>query len=504
MERDIILDLALLPRRVKTCPKCEKRLANKPAILRVGIPKQPNYVEVILLFCSTCNEYYGSEFLVSGVKIRVATMLKKEKKKVRVPHHFYHETNTASKLANEYPQEQAQSSKEPIKKLKSHHAADVVPASTEQYIELGGETVRTIPWSLMRSKKTKRNVLVTLHEFTKCPNCRRALFGGHIAFIPISENKCVECELSVCRVCDLYYSEKTSFVMDLAQKCIDKGNFFIDSTYLHDIQNYQNNVALHKLRSAYCRFIICTSSRVLTYTIVTNLSEESLEDNVLHYCRPLALELLTAHVLKSDTIDLEGIEYIIQRCDYLNHEDARMKILRPDDRIYVEKRSNGGYYDPDEHVIFVDGLVFCEKSNHLELLRMSYDTSTKEYFVDTRLYHAFIRQHGYPIVGYCSNSGGFGELKVESLLHQLGYNVNQKDALTSAERQQMLARFVDLGFVSVSSVVNLLVSLIHRNGTRSPISKAKWEEDLKFISNYKINHERFAFVERITQATRKK
>jgi len=206
-------------------------------------------------------------------------------------------------------------------------------------------------------------------------------------------------------------------------------------------------------------------------------------------------------VLHQSVVTLDDAEYVIQSCDFLDHEDLKMRIVRPDDEVEVEKKKNGGFYEANPSYSLVDGLVFCEKTQRLELLRMTYDESMDLYYVDPLIYRSFKQQYGLPIVSIHSPDDGNREFRTESVLHQLGYNVNEKSGLTAAERHEMLARFIDLGFVTVSSIVTLLTMLIKRNGVQKAGSKIKWEEDLAFISDYKVCHDRFAFVKRVRNAT---
>ena len=291
-------------------------------------------------------------------------------------------------------------------------------------------------------------------------------------------------------------------MQDLAVKCVDSDAFSVDSTYLQDIERCRQNMNSRRLTTAYCRFILCSMDNVEIYTIITNMSEESIEEHILHYGRPAARDLLTAAVLHQSVVILDDAEYVIQSCDFLEHEDLKMRIVRPDDEVEVEKKKNGGFYEANSSYSLVDGLVFCEKTRRLELLRMTYDASMDLYYVDPLIYRSFKQQYGLPIVSIHSPDDGNREFRTESVLHQLGYNVNEKSCLTAAERHEMLARFVDLGFVTVSSIVNLLTMLIKRNGVQKAESKIKWQEDLAFISNYKVCHDRFAFVERIRNAAR--
>lgn len=173
-------------------------------------------------------------------------------------------------------------------------------------------------------------------------------------------------------------------------------------------------------------------------------------------------------------------------------------ILTPSTLVEVRTKKNGGYYSPNENIVLMHGLVFCEHSNRLEAIRVSYDECNQIYFVDNRIYNEFCRKHGLPIVRYARKSRGeYTDLQDESLLHMLGYNVNAKEGLSDQTRQNMLARFVELGFVEVRQIVHLLQSLIKRNGVDNPTSKEKWMKDLDFIINYKADPDRFVFISKI-------
>lgn len=486
---DTILSLALLSRDAMKCPRCNCDLVRKTAFLRLGVPKQVNYAQASVLFCSRCHDYYGNDVLMDEAREFISAVKHWDKKKIRIPNHNYSEKQAASVLSK------------PIQKNRDKRKERTV-SRTEKYVDIGGEKTLLKLRNQLPQKISPKKVILTLGRFTVCPSCKRKLLPGYIANVPISSSECVQCELDVCHACNVYYSPKISFMQDLAVKCVDSDAFSVDSTYLQDIERCRQNMNSRRLTTAYCRFILCSMDNVEIYTIITNMSEESIEEHILHYGRPAARDLLTAAVLHQSVVILDDAEYVIQSCDFLEHEDLKMRIVRPDDEIEVEKRKNGGFYEANPSYSLVDGLVFCEKTRRLELLRMTYDESLDLYYVDPLIYRSFKQQYGLPIVSIHSPDDGNREFRTESVLHQLGYNVNEKSCLTAAERHEMLARFVDLGFVTVSSIVNLLTMLIKRNGVQKAESKIKWQEDLAFISNYKVCHDRFAFVERIRNAAR--
>ena len=486
---DTILSLALLSRDAMKCPRCNCDLVRKTAFLRLGVPKQVNYAQASVLFCSRCHDYYGNDALMDEAREFISAAKHWDKKKIRIPNHNYSEKHTASVLSS------------PIQKNRDKRKEKNI-SRAERYVDIGGEKALLKLRNQLPQNISPKKVILTLGRFTVCPSCKRKLLPGYIANVPISSSECVQCELDVCHACNVYYSPKAAFMQNLVVKCVDSNVFSVDSTYLQDIERCQRNMNSRRLTTAYCRFILCSMEKVEIYTIVTNMCEESIEDHILHYGRPAARDLLTAAVLHQSVVILDDAEYVIQSYDFLEHEDLKMRIVRPDDEIEVEKRKNGGFYEANPSYSLVDGLVFCEKTQRLELLRMTYDESLDLYYVDPLIYRSFKQQYGLPIVSIHSPDDGNREFRTESVLHQLGYNVNEKSGLTAAERHEMLARFVDLGFVTVSSIVNLLTMLIKRNGVQRTESQIKWQEDLAFISDYKVCHDRFAFVERIRNAAR--
>ena len=55
------------------------------------------------------------------------------------------------------------------------------------------------------------------------------------------------------------------------------------------------------------------------------------------------------------------------------------------------------------------------------------------------------------------------EFNTESLLHQIGYNVNSQDDLTAEQRQNLLKLAIDNNLYSISGLLSFLDWLIARN-----------------------------------------
>lgn len=94
------------------------------------------------------------------------------------------------------------------------------------------------------------------------------------------------------------------------------------------------------------------------------------------------------------------------------------------------------------------------------------------------------------------------KLNVESLLHQIGYNVNAQDNLTSKQRQKLLKLAIDNNLYSTSGLLSFLDWLIARNKKVSnrDMSQAisKWAEDRIFVANYKLDSQRKVEIASLT------
>lgn len=94
------------------------------------------------------------------------------------------------------------------------------------------------------------------------------------------------------------------------------------------------------------------------------------------------------------------------------------------------------------------------------------------------------------------------KLNAESLLHQIGYNVNSQNNLTSKQRQNLLKLAIDNKLYSTSGLLSFLDWLIARNKKVSnrDMSQAieKWSEDRYFVANYNSDSQRNVGVSSIS------
>ncbi len=94
------------------------------------------------------------------------------------------------------------------------------------------------------------------------------------------------------------------------------------------------------------------------------------------------------------------------------------------------------------------------------------------------------------------------ELNAESLLHQIGYNVNAKANLGTIQRQNLLKLAIDNSLYSISGLLSFLDWLIARNkkvSNRNMNSAIeKWSADRDFIAKYQADKQRKVEVKSIS------
>lgn len=85
-----------------------------------------------------------------------------------------------------------------------------------------------------------------------------------------------------------------------------------------------------------------------------------------------------------------------------------------------------------------------------------------------------------------TGDGLYGNLASESILHMYGYNVNQQDDLSEAERQTIISFVIENGIQTTQDIAHLLEWLIsQREGNaRMSVAVSRWRADLKFVKRY--------------------
>lgn len=127
---------------------------------------------------------------------------------------------------------------------------------------------------------------------------------------------------------------------------------------------------------------------------------------------------------------------------------------------------------------------YCKECNHFFVLEKDFDR-LKRYGV--LLCHV-VTEKFYRGISMFKTSN----LNAESLLHQVGYNVNSTENLSNEQRHEILRRVVDYGLYPTNYLCSFLDYLINKNlkvVTRDMSSAiSKWQADRDYIANYNIEN----------------
>ena len=146
-----------------------------------------------------------------------------------------------------------------------------------------------------------------------------------------------------------------------------------------------------------------------------------------------------------------------------------------------------------------DVLMYSPFTDRYEMMHAAIDLITDECYVDNKIFRMFINKYGNPGVRISAEyrpskwkQSAMYDYQEESILHAFGYNVSQSKNLSNADRRSILADVVDLEVMTVSQIATFLNFLISTHSDdKFEIARNKWERDYEYITNYKVNPERF-------------
>ena len=232
------------------------------------------------------------------------------------------------------------------------------------------------------------------------------------------------------------------------------------------------------------------------YYIVTDFTAERPKENILHYSRDKARELLTAALYerREKVGQLDGVNYRVINVEYPQSENRIPETLLPKKLVI---QSPGGYKSSivNRNYELVDLLLYAPFTQKYEILVATYAKKENYCFVAQSRFRQFLNDYGKPDVpiklGSAYRAGTFGELRDESLLRSFGYSVAEGGPSTS-QRQEILADVVDLEWMTTQQIANFLEFLIDtHNQPQMDNARIKWKTDKQFIMNYNVNTERF-------------
>ncbi len=204
---------------------------------------------------------------------------------------------------------------------------------------------------------------------------------------------------------------------------------------------------------------------------------------------------MTAYLLGEFWWELDGHEYFfVEEKTRNDTPQNKLPYISPSTPVSIRTKSNGGLFDINKDLVLLDAVAFFPSQGMLIPIRVTFDRKIGIYYIDGRLLEKYADQFGLMLCRFVSSSSrGWANLRDESLLHQLGYNVGQTDNLTSSCRQKILSQVMEAGIMKPAQIISLLKGLISRNGSvfGNEIARKKWEDDLAFVFNYNVKTQGF-------------
>ena len=333
-----------------------------------------------------------------------------------------------------------------------------------------------------------KNVCPTRIPFKRCPCCAKALDNFYTYAIGISDEFCVKSGGVICYDCDTFYSTDCELFAELEKIRIKKSDYKLIADYMCTFEHDRYGKLLNTIKSACRQFDICRVGEYRTYTFVTDMKDRDPANNVFHYTEEISLKVMTAYILGKFKWILEGKDFFfVDDRVRFNQQYNYLPYISPSTPVVIQTKSNGGLFDHNKDLVLVDALAFFPSVEMLIPIRATYDRKNRMYYIDRRLLEKYALQFGLIFCKYVSGrSKGWENLREESLLHQLGYNVSQTDGLSSDQRQHILSMIMEAGIMKPSQIITLLKGFISRNGNQlgNELAREKWEEDLEYIFNY--------------------
>ncbi len=332
-----------------------------------------------------------------------------------------------------------------------------------------------------------------------CPVCDSLLKDGY-TLLPISMEKKIKIDGKRCLNCESIYIANEYAAELILRDDVYSKNFSLNGKPLWNISEF--NKKKKKLQSVYSsEIMICikyNTGETDEIIIVNNAGIADSQKNIFHYSSEAGKEFLSAAY--AEKRHKHGIYHgkaysVLRRPIYRTKKDKKLSENRISIEITIQ--ADGGYSSSikNKNYELVDLLLYSPYTNRYEIIKATHNKEEDISFVDISRYRKFVHEYGNPGIipifeTNRSSSYEYGDLKDESILKGYGYNVNQKDNLPAAYRQELLSEIIDLNIMSVFQIVRFLDFLI-RSRPHQRIAREKWMEDKKFVENYKVNPERF-------------
>lgn len=366
--------------------------------------------------------------------------------------------------------------------------------------------------------KTPTKIETIEVQLSACPHCLAALSSG-FALVPLGRNEKAKVVGVECRKCHTLFVARSKSLRKLLQDNEHAKEMTLNGESLWNYSYIRKKEAQQKkwLKKLHEKLMILSqvNGSIMLVTlksndeqvdcVITNNKEPQMnqEYHIIHYSSLLAREIITSIYHFPRNIKFGGKEYKVVRPYYPSACVGRKQIF-PIELMPSEMRikPKGGYSTSikNNYDEVVDVLLYSPRTQLFEIARATYNTLDGECYMDIGIFRSFVKEYGNPGLKLSFDESttyglSFDELRAESILHAYGYSVSESVGLTEAERRELLAEIVDLELLTTPYVVHLLDFFIRTHTSdKYYYARDKWTRDIKYISNYNVNPERFLIV----------
>ena len=179
--------------------------------------------------------------------------------------------------------------------------------------------------------------------------------------------------------------------------------------------------------------------------------------------------------------------------------------LEQADTLYID--ASGGFCAKHNHLHCPMKMILAFADGKERVFTGCYCVTCKRQYITRNDYATLQREYGKPLVETdvldssgvllscirqsegiirCYDHTEFPERAQQSILNKRGYNVGQKDNLSTYERQSILKSVITSGELSKGWICSYLNYMIKIPGKRENnwLAREKWQEDLEFVRNF--------------------
>ena len=190
----------------------------------------------------------------------------------------------------------------------------------------------------------------------------------------------------------------------------------------------------------------------------------------------------------------------------INMHDNDIDFSKKENILYIMKRTSV-CQSRNHTVLSVTGILKNLRGFSVRI-NVNYCENCKKFFINRIDFDEFCKRHGIMLgnfsvkeLNFSKGFSGRYKLADESPLHYCGYNVNKQKGLTESDRHKILANIIDFNIMKKTEIIEYLHFYINNIGNRANMNLAvsKWEDDLYFVNNYRINKQKSYRIDKIRQ-----